>query len=570
LADLRHAGLRARTLTLTAKDKICIQNGRPCDPHSCPLALGYYDRRKPAMRAALHRETITRTDLEEISRQHQVCPFELSLDLSTWVDAVVCDYNYVFDPAVYLRRHFDEQTRPYTFLIDEAHNLVDRARDMFSADLDSREIREVRRSVRDSAPRCARAMSKLNSNLRKLAGWGVDNEPNDPSDPDQELNLFPQGGGEGVTEPLQKPPAHRAVVARNANRETLLLREIPEALLEQVDAVLKEAETWLARNEPAEFRQMLLEFYFHLLTFRRTAQAFDEHYVMIVEAQPVLKARLFCLDPSQRLREALERGSSAVLFSATLSPLDYYRDLIGGSPEDPTLQLPSPFPPEHLRVVVQDRIRMEYQHRQNSVAKVVEAIAAAVGVCAGNYLVYFSSYEYLDRVRAQFDQAHPEVRLMVQQPDMPEAERDRFLAAFATDHSDTLVGFAVLGGIFGEGIDLVGERLIGAIAVGAGLPQLCFERDLIRDYFDAKLGSGFDYAYTFPGMNRVLQAIGRVIRSETDRGIALLVDARFRQPRYQRLFPRWWRPTATGSAEQVKSELTAFWSAQSRPRGKGE
>jgi DNA excision repair protein ERCC-2 len=545
-AELRRAGLRLRTLTLTAKEKICIQEGQPCDPLTCAFARGYYDRCKAAMRAALARDELTRPVLEAVSREHQVCPFALSLDLSPWVEVIVCDYNYVFDPKVYLRRHFTEEPGDYAFLVDEAHNLVDRARDMFSADLGLREIKDVRRALKQALPRCAKAITRLASALSKLCGPAtLPAEPVVPSDPSSELNLFPSQSGAGVS------PAHPSASPARTTRD------LPADLLPPLDDALKQAETWLARNQPADFRDRLLKLYFRLRSFRRTAELYDERFVTITE--PGGCARLFCLDPSFLLRQALARGKAAVFFSATLTPIDYYRALLGGSPEDPLLQLPSPFPPEHLAVLVQDRIHTHLKARAGTLPDVVQAIASLVEGRPGNYLVYLPSYQYLAAVQEQFHALHPTVPILVQRPGMSELEREAFLAAFAVEHGETLVGFAVMGGVFGEGIDLVGDRLIGAIIVGVGLPQLCIERDLIRDYFQAQTGAGFDYAYTFPGMNRVLQAIGRVIRSETDRGVVLLIDARFAEPRYRRLFPPWWQRTHAGNTAQIRAALAKFW-----------
>jgi DNA excision repair protein ERCC-2 len=544
-ADLRQAGLRLRTLTLTAKEKICVQEGQPCDPASCPFARGYYDRCKAAMRAALEREEITRQVLEAVGREHQVCPFELSLDVSSWVDAIVCDYNYVFDPKVYLRRHFAEDAGDYGFLVDEAHNLVDRAREMFSAELDIRELREVKRALKQAAPRCAKALMRLSSAMKKLGAPARQSpEPSEPSDPSTELNLFPPQGRAG------DPPARAPVQCS---------REFPEGLMPPLEDALKEAEAWLARNEPAEFRESLLELYFRLRSFQRTAELYDERYVTITEPGASARVRLFCLDPSFLLRQALGRGKAAVFFSATLTPIEYYRALLGGSPEDPLLQLPSPFPPENLALLVQDRIRTHFKARTETLPDVVEAIRALVQGRPGNYLVYLPSYQYLTAVQEQFRALEPTLPVLVQRPGMTEPERDAFLAAFAAEHGQTLVGFAVMGGVFGEGIDLVGDRLIGAVIVGVGLPQLCIERDLIRNYFQAQIGTGFDYAYTFPGMNRVLQATGRVIRSETDRGVVLLIDARFKEQRYRRLFPSWWPPVPVRNSCDIRQALQRFW-----------
>jgi DNA excision repair protein ERCC-2 len=544
LGDLRRAGLRLRAVTLTAKEKVCVRAGQPCDPLTCPMARGYFDRVKPAMREALAQEEITRPVLEAVAQKHQVCPFELSLDVSVWVDAVVCDYNYVFDPQVYLHRHFAEEGGDYAFLVDEAHNLVDRAREMFSADLDGRELLEVKRALQKAAPRCAKALAQLHTALRKLGGATESVEVGgEPSDPATELNLFPA----------------KAATLPQPSDGVSTSREFPESLVAPMETALDEAEKWLVKNEPAPFREALLALYFRLHSFRRTAAVYDERFVTLSERGPALKVRLFCLDPALLLRKALARGKAAIFFSATLTPLDYYRTLLGGVPDDPVLQLASPFPPAHLAVFIQDRIQTHWKGRAESLGAVVTAIGTLVRGRRGNYLVYFPSYQYLEAARQEFQTAHPTIPVLVQRPGMTEAERADYLAAFAAERDETLVGFAVLGGIFGEGIDLVGERLIGAVIVGVGLPQLCVERDLIRDYFQQQNGNGFDYAYTFPGMNRVLQAMGRVIRSETDRGVVLLIDARFQEGRYRRLFPAWWQYSRVRQPAALEAAVAAFW-----------
>lgn len=573
--DMRQAGLRMRTVTLTAKEKICVRDGQPCDMASCPLARGYYDRRRAAMRAALQREEINRAVLEEASQAHQVCPFELSLDVSSWADAVICDYNYVFDPKVYLRRHFEDDSGDYAFLVDEAHNLVDRAREMFSAEISTREIREVRRAIKSALPACAKALNKLSAILRKMAPSeasyaGEETEPGEfnfssrtvevkrsthsPQTPREDMRPANARTSRAVGR-VSSPGAFESIAENKAQ----ISRELPESLLPLLDDALKHAEIWLAQNEPAEFRADLLTLYFELLSFRRTAELYDERFRSIFVTESETRLRLFCLDPSHLLRKALERGKAAIFFSATLAPIDYYRALLGGEPEDAALQLSSPFPPEHLAVLIHGRIQTHFKARDTTLSEVVESIAALMQGRPGNYLVYFPSYQYLAMVHGQFQSTHPDIATLVQRPGMSEAERDNFLAAFTLEQGETLVGFAVLGGIFGEGIDLVGERLIGAVIVGVGLPQLCIERDLIRDYFQEQRGAGFDYAYTFPGMNRVLQAIGRVIRSENDRGVVLLLDARFTEARYRRLFPNWWRWMRVNDTDGIAKAVGRFW-----------
>ena len=544
LVDLRRAGLKLRAVTITAKEKICVRDGKPCDLLTCPLALGYYDRVKPAIREALEREKITRVVLEEVGQKHQVCPFELSLDVSLWVDAIICDYNYVFDPQVYLRRHFAEDGGAYGFLVDEAHNLVDRAREMFSADLDGWEILDVKRAVKQASPRCSKALTQLHTAMRKLGNATKPHENSfEASDPSSELNLFPV-----KTAPIR---SEENGVSTNP--------EFPDSLIEPLETALDEVENWLVKNQPAEFREALLALYFRLHSFRRTAELYDERFVTIIESGPAIKVRLFCLDPSLLLRKALARGKAAIFFSATLTPMDYYRTLLGGAPEDPVLQLASPFPSEYLAVLIQDRIQTHFKGRADSLGDVVEAIGTLVRGRRGNYLVYFPSYQYLNDTLQEFQIRFPPISVLVQRPGMTEPERDAFLAAFSVEHGETLVGFAVLGGIFGEGIDLVGERLIGAVIVGVGLPQLCVERNLIRDYFQQQNAAGFDYAYTFPGMNRVLQAVGRVIRSETDHGVVLLIDARFDELRYRRLFPAWWKFVKVRNSDALRETVAGFW-----------
>jgi DNA excision repair protein ERCC-2 len=544
MADLRQKGMRLRAVTLTARDKVCVQDGHPCDALTCPLALGYYDRIKPAMRETLRHEAITRETLEAIGTRHQVCPFALAQDVSLWADAVICDYNYVFDPKVYLERHFCEDGGDFGFLVDEAHNLVDRARDMFSEELDEAEIGTVSRAIKTAIPKCARTLNRLQRALKQLAGNAGDTLLDNVSD---ELELF----------------ADKQAKAPKESMTTWgVLRNFPEYLSPLIEASLDEMEGWLARNEEADFREELLTLYFRILAFKRTADLYDEHFVTLIASEASIRIRLLCLNPSRLLRQALNRGKAAIFFSATMTPIDYYRSLCGGEVSDPFLELASPFPPEHLAVLVHDRISTTFKARTNSLDDVVAAIGALVESKAGNYLVYFPSYQYLVNVLEKFRGRFPGVQILEQRPAMNEAERMDFLAAFEVEHKQTLAGFAVLGGIFGEGVDLVGEKLIGAVIVGVGLPQLSVERDLIRDYFEEKSAAGFDYAYTFPGMNRVLQAVGRVIRSETDKGMVLLIDTRFGQARYGRLFPQWWRAIPVRNTETLKQLAKQFWEAE--------
>jgi len=528
--DLRGEGLRLKSLTLTARDKICFrpEGEESCNPEECEYAIGYFDRINDALEEIFQEDAFTRPVIEEAARKHKVCPFEFSLDLSLWVDAIICDYNYVFDPRAFLKRFFAEGGGNYTFLIDEAHNLVDRAREMFSADLHKSEVMAVKRAVNKDHPKLAKQIQKINRHLLEIG-----------------KRCEKKGEEEFWVDP-----------------------ELPRTLLPLLEKFLDDAEAILVRNIPAPYWDQLIDFYFQVFGFMRIAELFDEHYTTYAEKTgKEVYLRLFCIDPSKNVREALKRGSSAIFFSATLTPLEYFREILGGEDDDPLMSLDSPFPHENLRLLLADHIATTYRKRDATYGDVAESIAGAVGQRDGNYLVYFPSYRYMQEVSERFIAAHPEVEVLVQASGMSERAREEFLAVFDAENRETTVGFAVMGGIFGEGIDLVGERLVGAIIVGVGLPQICLERNLIRSYFDAQEISGFEYAYTFPGMNRVLQAAGRVIRTDEDRGMVMLVDERFGQGRYRRIFPPFWYPVHQArTPEQIEASLGMFWSGVSETR----
>ena len=520
---LRRKGLRCKSLTLTARDKICFNpQGEPsCDPEQCEYAIGYYDRINDALEELFAQDAFTRPAIEAVARKHKVCPFEFSLDLSLWADAIICDYNYVFDPRAYLKRFFLDNAGDYAFLIDEAHNLVDRAREMFSAELYKLDVLALKRMVKEDHPTLGRRLDKLNATLlhyRRLCG--------------------DEGDG-----------------------QTWASAELPHDLLPQLRDFVAAAEPILGRNMPSSYRRELSEFYFQAVAFLRIAELFDDHYITYVEKiGRDARLRLFCLDPSRQIRAALKRGTSALFFSATLTPLEYFRVILGGDEEDALLNLESPFPPEHLHLSLGDHIQTTYKKRDESYDDVAAAIAALISQKRGNYLAFFPSYRYMEEVAGRFAAANSDVEILVQQSGMSESQREDFLAVFDADNPETVLGFAVMGGIFGEGIDLEGERLVGAAIVGVGLPQICLERNLIRAYYDAREISGFDYAYTYPGMNRVLQAVGRVIRSAADRGVVLLLDERFGQARYRRLFPPYWRPPqAARSPAHISKAVEGFW-----------
>ncbi|MCP4138998.1 MAG: ATP-dependent DNA helicase [Chloroflexi bacterium] len=521
LDDMRQTGLQFKSVTLTAKEKICFQPFVNCDPDECVFARNYFGKVKAALEEIDHHDAFTRPLIEQISRDHEVCPFEFSLDLALWVDCIICDYNYAFDPRVYLRRFFDFNKEPNIFLIDEAHNLPDRARSMYSAEFDKKTVLALRHILKGHLPALVKKLSVINNIL------------------------------------LEKRKACQA-----EEQDALVEHELPEDLLKAIGKFVQKAENWLALNLPSEFRQDLLDFYFACNNYLRTAEYFDTFYVSYFERQggSDLKAKLFCLDPAPMLADPLERSQSTIFFSATLLPLDYFKKLLTGPTEHPARAFRSPFPIENTRLIIHNRISTKYKERADSYAPIASAIETVCNAQAGNYLVFFPSYAYMNAVLELVKERLPEEQLLIQSRGMTETERESFLNQFSTDNSEKMIGFAVMGGIFGEGIDLVGERLIGTIVIGVGLPQMGLERDLIKGYFDEHNGSGFAYAYQYPGFNRVLQATGRVIRTERDRGIIVLIDERFTHTRYRRLFPTHWQGLQiVQSEDEIQDHLERFW-----------
>ncbi|MCU0560837.1 MAG: ATP-dependent DNA helicase [Desulfobacterales bacterium] len=517
LDELRTQGLRLKSLALTAKEKACFNPQAACRPEECGFARGHYDR-LPAARSAMFAEDAwTREAVAATAQRFQVCPFEFALDLSLWADLIVCDYNYAFDPKAFLRRFFVEEAGDYTFLVDEAHNLVDRSREMFSAELSKRAFLDLRRAVKEALPAVYRQLGKINA-------WMI----------------AARKGADAVGGPTAE-------------------RSAPEPLYPLLRDFMAAAEKWLEKNLASAFREELLERYFEAGGFLRVAERFDESYAACYDPSPEdLRVKLFCIDPSRQIGEALNRCRSAVFFSATLTPLDYFQTMLA-SESAAAMALPSPFPAENLAVFVADRLSTYYRHRERTRPEIAGLLNRLVRLHRGNYLLFFPSYQYLRMVLELFPSPEPDIDLIVQAPGMGERQREEFLARFQTDSPRTLVGFAVMGGIFGEGIDLVGTRLSGAAVVGVGLPAICLERELIREHFAARLEQGFEYAYMYPGINRVLQAAGRVIRTETDRGVVLLIDQRYASPHYRALLPAPWRPVSIGDEARLADPLRVFW-----------
>lgn len=510
-------GLRAKTLVITAKDKVCSNDVVKCNPRDCKAAKGHFDRVNDAIMDIFHNEDMmTREVVTKYALKHNVCPFEFSLDVSLWCDVIICDYNYVFDPQVYLRRFFETEGEDYVFLIDEAHNLVDRSREMFSAEINKSTFLDIKDIFVDKYPQIHKAINKCNSVFNKFK---------------KELPL----------------------------EEDYYQKDELTDLYYPLKKVMTVMEPWLIEEKANPEYEKVMEFYFSINTFLKISDFYDEHYTTCFEHNGRdLIMRLYCVDSSYLLRQALKRGRAAIFFSATLTPLDYHRDLLGGEKEDYDIKLSSPFPKDNLLLMVNDQISTKYKDRDRTYESVVENIEALVRGCKGNYFVFFPSYVYMKNVYALITERNPLLNIIIQDNSMTEEQREEFLNHFNQD--ENVVAFAVMGGIFSEGIDLTGERLIGAVIVGVGLPQICFQRDIIKDYFNHNMGEGFEYAYVYPGMNKVLQAAGRVIRSETDRGAVLLIDDRYSTFRYKELFPNEWsHHKRIYSKENLTLLLEEFW-----------
>lgn len=501
LSLMRDGGLCLRSVTITAKDKICFKEETRCEKSYCEFADGYYDRLNDALADLWAAETaITRDVVEAYARKHRVCPFEFSLDAAYAADAVVCDYNYVYDPRISLKRLFEEQKRRTAVLIDEAHNLVDRGRDMYSAELAKTPFLELKRQTKSvSRPlyEAAKAVNDAFIALRKE-----------------------HGEGSGIA----------------------VLPQLPPPLLPLLETFAGEAEAVLAAGAAPDVRQLLTDAYYAVQHFIRIAGGYDESYLVYVDiGRSEVRLKLLCVDPSAMLRAMGKGYRSQLFFSATLAPIAYYRDMLGGEEDDYTLAIPSPFGKEQLSVLLLP-VSTRYRDRDRSKRPIAAMLRRIADERPGNYLAFFPSYDYMNEVYEQFADVGWQGDVLVQQSGMDEAQREAFLAAFRSDAERTLIGFAVMGGVFGEGIDLTGDRLIGVVIVGVGLPQFGGERELIRRYFDKTGRNGFDYAYKFPGMNKVLQAGGRLIRTERDRGTLVLADDRFMQPDYYALLPEEWKP----------------------------
>ena len=524
-AILREQDLKMKVITLTAKEKICFCEETICNPDVCPYAKGHFDRVNDAVYELLtSTDEMSREVLEEQARKWNVCPFEMALDVSTWVDGVICDYNYVFDPDARLRRFFAEGgAGGYLFLIDEAHNLVERGRQMYSAELCKEDFLAVKKLVKGEAPRFAKRLEACNKILLAM-----------------------------------KKECENYKVLDNISHFGIQLMN-----------VLSETDRYLEECVDKEVRETVLDFYFQVRSFLNIYDGLDENYVVYTEYQEngrfVLK--LFCVNPAANLQKCLDKGNSAVFFSATLLPIQYYKRLLSTEKDNYAVYIDSSFDTKKRLLMNGVDVSTRYAMRSREMyQRYATYIFRVVKAKMGNYLIFFPSYRFMEDVYQEFTQLlasdEEEMELVIQQKHMDEEERENFLRAFEMGREKSLIGFGVLGGIFSEGIDLTNEKLIGTLIIGTGLPQVCNEREILKSYFDQKGLYGFDYAYRYPGMNKVLQAAGRVIRTEDDRGVILLLDERFQREKGKEIFPKEWADCERCRLDIVEEKIRLFWEKQ--------
>ena len=520
---LMEKGYRGKTVDITSKDRACMLEERKCNPDDCPYARGHFDRVNDAVYDILTRQDLfDRDSILSWAEERQVCPFELGLDISSWCDNIVCDYNYVFDPSAYLRRFFAEGQRSEgIFLIDEAHNLVDRGRSMYSAMLRKEDFLRMKKILKPFGKSLSNALDKAN---KTMLVWK--NEIEGP---------------------------------------ILVLQEMDEFIYRLMN-VATEMEKFLEKRIPIKEREEVLTFYFDLRFFLDMSDEVDERYVRYCDfnREKEFVVHLFCMDPSRLLQERLDHANAAVMFSATFLPLRYYKNLLCTDEEPYAVYAKSVFKAEQRCVLIGEDVTTRYTQRGSDMyRRFADYLGSMVKAKKGNYMAFFPSYKFLEDVYAEFLERYGRDAIsLIQRSSMKEAKRDEFLEEFEKEHDRSLIGFCVMGGLFAEGIDLTADRLIGAAIIGPGLPQVNPEQNLLKEHFDADEethGQGFQYAYTYPGMAKVLQAAGRVIRTIDDHGVILLLDERFRWSEYLRILPSDWGEIPSVTTDNVEEHLHNFW-----------
>lgn len=525
-AILRDREMYLSSVTITAKEKLCFLDTPSCNPVDCPYAKGHYDRVNDAVYEVIHRELgITREIILEYAKEFQVCPFEFCLDISTWVDGIICDYNYVFDPDVRLKRYFsDSVSGEYLFLVDEAHNLVSRGREMYSASLIKEDVLLAKKVLKGRSRKLSQLLERTNKHLLEM----------------------------------------------KRECEGYVIHDTINSLMAVLQSLYGELEGFMEENREFEDRDLVLDFYFELRGFLMIFEGMDEAYRIYSELLPDgrFMVRLFCMNPAGHIKECLKKGRSTIFFSATLLPILYYKELLSGNPEDYAVYALSPFPEENRLLLVAGDVSSRYTRRnRREYEKVADYIQAMAEGKQGNYMAFFPSYQYLKAVEdvwgERIEKEGMHIEWASQDNRMKEADKERFLRLFKEQRDHSFVAFCVMGGMFSEGIDLKADRLIGAAIVGTGLPMVCTEQEILKGYFDEKEQKGFDYAYQYPGMNKVMQAAGRVIRTMEDKGVILLLDDRFLREEYLAMFPREWSSYQVVNRLSAKQAMHEFWVTES-------
>lgn len=520
-AVLRRQGLDLMSVTITAKEKICVLEKAECNPENCLRAKGHFDRINDAVFYAVNNyKTITRKEILEVAAEFNVCPFELSLDISSFTDAIICDYNYVFDPNVRLKRYFADDNRgEYVFLIDEAHNLVERARKMYSASIIKEDLLEVGRIVKEYSRKLLKRINACNRSMLEL-----------------------------------KHECDDIKVLDSVSHLALNLMSLLEEMNKFSDDFPK-----IASDE------IYKELYFNVRNFLNVYDILDENYRIYSMRMNNgnFMVKLLCVDPSDNITLCIEQGRAAIFFSATLLPMRYYCEMLSSSKDDYKVYIDSPFDSSNRMLAVAGDVSGRYSRRnEREYLKVADYISRTIKARSGNYIVFFPSYQYMNTVRAlaaengNFDN----YTIIAQSSEMDESMREAFLTKFREAGRKPVLGLCVLGGIFSEGIDLNGKSLIGVLIVGTGIGQITKESKLISDFFEARGEKGFNMTYLYPGMNRVLQATGRVIRTERDQGVIALLDDRFLRREYLELFPKEWNDYKKVSLSDIEQRVSEFWS----------
>ncbi|NLW12314.1 MAG: ATP-dependent DNA helicase [Clostridiaceae bacterium] len=582
LSDLRNTGLHIRSIEIKAKEKLCLEPEIYCDTSTCPFAIMYYNNLPDAIAALLAVEEISPDTILATARKFQVCPFELSLDISLFCDVIICDYNYAFDPRVKLDRFFGQQPRSSLLLVDEAHNLPARSREMFSAKLEEKlfdnvlELLQAAKNDQSSITQTAdtkndenkaiqtqallnalggdsRELNYLFSTLKQIKAWFDKLRP-------QLVLAKPEAGFELVEQACREQDSMKAP-------GFIGMRISPVSLLSMLGRCRFFIRSVLDEITETEYKKIFRDLMFSLAFFSRIAELFDRGCHITTakfeENSKHLVIELLCLDSAPFLSETYYLKRPVVFFSATLTPMSYYVGLLDSKAvDDPPeqLNLASPFPAENMLLLLHTGISIKYKDRESTMPELIELVLAAVRQKVGNYLLFVPSYAYLQKFRRLLKIISPQdIDCLLQIPGMDDQLKQKFLSRFDKHGNRTLLAVAVMGSFFNEGIDLMGDKLSGVIVAGTGMPMISPEREILRQYYDAGIGSGFAYSYIYPGFNRVQQAAGRVIRSENDRGFILLIDERYEKYEYKQLFPHEWLPIELKTQDEICETIQEFW-----------